>query len=494
MLKTITAAVVLLTAVVPLCGSSYYSSRPDDAKAVSLTREQFSFRGDGVADDTNSIQQAINRVQETQGQGIVFVPSGRYRLTKTVYIWPGIRVIGYGSTRPTLVLGPNTTGFQKGPAYMVFFAGGRPGYTPKFHQRPRSHDDNVPEDASPATFYSALSNLDFEIQDGNPGAVGVRAHYAQHCFLAHIDFRIGSGLAGIHDGGNVAQDVHFFGGQYGIWTRKPSPGWQFTVIDATFEGQREAAIREHEAGLTLIRPQFKNVPTAISIDPQYSDELWVKDGRMENVTGPAVIISNEKSARTEINMENVVCRNVPIFAAYRESEKHIAGPAEIYQVKTFSHGLQYQDIGARPAILDIYDTAPLSALPKQVKSDILDLPPIETWVNIRSLGARGDGTTDDTGVFREAIAQHRAIYLPSGQYRVTDTITLRPETVLIGLHPSVTRILLADSSPAFQGVGSPKPLLETPKDGTNIVTGIGLYTDGINPRAVAAKWMAGTDS
>src|ERR1700678_545772 len=92
-------------------------------------------------------------------------------------------------------------------------------------------------------------------------------------FLPHMDFRIGSGLAGIHDGGNVAQDVHFYGGRYGIWTRKPSPGWHFTVIDATFEGQREAAIREHEAGLTLIRSQFKDAPTAISIDPQYSDEL-----------------------------------------------------------------------------------------------------------------------------------------------------------------------------------------------------------------------------
>ncbi|MGA8636750.1 MAG: glycosyl hydrolase family 28-related protein, partial [Candidatus Sulfotelmatobacter sp.] len=170
------------------------------------------------------------------------------------------------------------------------------------------------------------------------------------------------------------------------------------------------------------------------------------------------------------------------------------GSAEMYEVKTFSHGLHYEDLGAVPAIQDVYETAPLSALPEPVKSDILDLPPIETWVNIRSLGAKGDGTTDDTDVLRRAIAQYRAIYLPSGQYRVTDTITLRPDTVLIGLHPSVTRILLADSTPAFQGVGSPKPLLETPTDGTNIVTGIGLYTNGINPRAVAAKWMAGTDS
>jgi hypothetical protein len=365
---------------------------------------------------------------------------------------------------------------------MFFFAGGRP------------RGDGPPPDASPGTFYSAMSNIDIEIQDGNPGAVGVRAHYAQHCFLAHMDFRVGSGLAGIHDGGNVAQDVHFYGGQYGIWTRKPSPGWQFTIIDATFDGQREAAIREHEAGLTLIRPQFRNVPTAISIDPQYSDELWVKDARMENVSGPAVIISNENSARTEINFESIICRNVPTFVAYRESGKQIPGPAGMYEVKTFSHGLHYQDIGATPAIQDVYDTAPVRALPPPVKSDILDLPPMDTWVNIRSLGAKGDGIADDTDVLKQAIAQHRAIYLPSGQYRVTDTITLRPDTVLIGLHPSVTRILLADSTPAFQGVGSPKPLLETPAGGTNIVTGIGLYTNGINPRAVAALWRSSSDS
>src|SRR6202167_3911198 len=476
----------LLLAANPLFAASNYTARLDDAKAVYLTPDSFQVKGDGVTDDSAGLQAAIDKVQEKTNQGILFVPSGRYRVTRTIYIWPGIRLIGFGATRPTLVLAASTPGYQHGPTYMVFFAGGRPSQD--------KGDGAIPPDASPGTFYSAISNIDFEIQDGNPGAAAVRAHYAQHCFLAHIDFHIGSGLAGIHDGGNVAQDVHFYGGQYGIWTRKPAPGWQFTVIDATFEGQREAAIREHEAGLTLIRPQFKNVPTAISIDPQYSDELGIKDGRLENVTGPAVIISNENSARTEINMENVVCRSVPVFVSYRESSKSVAGTSQMYQVKTFSHGLQYEEIGAVPAIQDVYETAPLSVLPKPVKSDILNLPPIDTWVNIRSLGAKGDGTTDDTDALRKTIAQYRAIYLPSAQYRVTDTITLRPDTVLIGLHPSVTRILLADSTPAFQGVGGPKPLLETPANGTNIVTGIGLYTNGINPRAVAAKWAAGSHS
>jgi hypothetical protein len=480
-MRTLLAAAILLS-VVPLSATSYYSARLDDPKAIYLTPDNFPVKGDGVADDSAALQQAINTVQEKTNQGILFVPPGRYRLTKTIYIWPGIRLIGFGSARPSFVLAANTPGFQQGPEYMVFFAGARP------------RANQPPPDANPGTFYSAMSNINIEIQDGNPGAVGIRAHYAQHCFLAHMDFHIGSGLAGIHDGGNVAEDLHFYGGQYGIWTRKPSPGWQFTLIDVSFEGQREAAIREHEAGLTLIRPQFKNVPTAISIDPQYSEELWIKDGRMEDISGPAVVISNENSARTEINMENVVCRKVPVFAAHRESGKRVAAPAELYAVKTFSHGLQYQDISSIPAIQDVYQTTVLTALPAPAKSDILDLPPIDTWVNVRSLGAKGDGTTDDTDALRNAIAHHRTIYLPSGQYRVTDTITLRPDTVLIGLHPSVTRILLADSTPGFEGVGGPKPLLETPKGGTNIVTGIGLYTNGINPRAVAAKWMSGTDS
>lgn len=471
-----------------LFASSYYAQRLDDASAVYVTRAAFPVRGDGVVDDTVALQQAIDTLAKTRHEGVVFLPSGRYRLTHTIHIWPGIRLIGYGSTRPVLVVAPHTPYFEKGPAYMVFFAGNHPVLTAQPGAEPEV------DDANPGTFYSAMSNVDIEIQDGNPGAVGVRARYAQHCYLAHMDFRIGSGLAGIHDGGNVAEDVHFYGGQYGIWTRKPSPGWQFSVIDATFEGQREAAIREHEAGLTLVRPQFKDVPTAIEIDPGYADELWVKDARLDGITGPAFIIGNEKNAHTEINMENVICRSVPVFVSWRESGTHIAGKGPIYEVTTFSHGLHFDDIGDTPSIRDVYVAAPLGAMSQPVASDIPDLPPMNTWINVRTLGLRGDGVTDDTAALKKAIVDHRTLYFPAGQYRVSDSILLKPDTILIGLHPSITRIFLADSTPAFQGVGEAKPLLEAPQGGTNIVTGIGLYTNGINPRAVAAKWMAGANS
>lgn len=129
MLKRVVPCLAAVVATAPLWGASYYTVRLDDPKAIYLTRDDFPVRGDGVADDTGALQEAIDRVQATTNQGIVFVPQGRYRLSRTIYIWPGIRVIGYGPTRPVLVLGESTPGYEDKDheKLMVFFAGWRPG-------------------------------------------------------------------------------------------------------------------------------------------------------------------------------------------------------------------------------------------------------------------------------------------------------------------------------------------------------------------------------
>ena len=490
---------------------SYFPVPLKDAAAVTVRAGgSGGVRGDGVADDTAGLQGAIDQAADVPGgQGIVFLPEGRYRLTRTLFVWPGVRVIGVGAKRPTLLLGAKTTGYQEGMGYMVFFAGGRPrpegqAGGPRSGRRPQPVPGTVPADvpmidANPGTFYSAMSNVDFEMGEGNPAAVGIRFHAAQHCFLTHMEFRIGSGLAGLHDVGNEAEDLHFVGGQYGIMTRKPSPGWQFTLLDSSFDGQRVAAIKEHEAGLTMVGDTFRHVPAVVAIDPGYAEELWVKDSVFEDVSGPAVTISNEENLRTEINLENIRCVRVPVFARLRESGKEIKSGDASYVVKSYSHGMVVQSGSAHPdAEARIETNAVLSSVPQSVtdvtERVVRDLPARGTWVNLRELGAKGDGVADDTAVLKRAIAEHDTIYLPIGVYRVTETIALRPETVLIGLHPSRTQLYLADETAAFQGTGGPVPLLETPKGGHNIVTGIGLNTNGINARAVGALWQAGADS
>ena len=502
MKKSALLALFILCIGMPAWAESYYPVRPDDAKAVYLTSDKFPIHADGQADDSEAIQAAIDRAAE-HGEGILFVPSGRYRITRTIYIWPAVRVIGYGATRPVFVLADNTPGYQQGLGYMFLFAGGRARTQQRVDfatgRPPVAIEGTVPAnpaipDATPGTFYSGMSNADIELGKGNPAAVGIRSHYAQHAILTHMDFWLGSGLAGIKDAGNEAEDLHFHGGQYGIDTIMPSPGWQFTLIDSTFEGQSKAAIKEREAGLTLIHDTFKNVPTAVAIDAGYSDELWVERSRFENISGPAILFGNETNTRTEVNLVDIACRGVKTFAQLRESGKTYDGPGASYVVKSFSYGLMLKNAADWGTIGSSFDAHAVSELPANEGNAIAALPPAATWVNLQTLGVKGDGATDDTVAIQKAIDEHSTLYIPMGRYLVTDTIHLRPNTVLIGLHPSMTQFDLKDESPAFQGAGPRRALLEAPKGGHNIVVGIGLFTGGINDRAVGALWIAGADS
>src|SRR5664279_2358498 len=126
MRQLILLGMVFLAIVFPSCGASFYPARLDDPNAVYLTPDQFSVRGDGNADDSAAVQAAIDRVQEKTGEGILFIPQGRYRVTRTIYVWPGVRLIGYGEKRPVFVLADKTPGYQQGIGYMFFFAGSRP--------------------------------------------------------------------------------------------------------------------------------------------------------------------------------------------------------------------------------------------------------------------------------------------------------------------------------------------------------------------------------
>ena len=458
-----------------------FTERPDDAQAIYLAPGD-NVVGDGVADDSTALQQAINAAVARAGYGIVFLAAGRYRISRTLYIPKAVRLIGYGAGRPLIVLGKDTPGFQDTESlrYMIWFTN-------------RVPQPGAPvADADAGTFYSGLSNVDLVIEPGNPAAVALRAHFAQHSFVAHADIHIGEGKAGAYDIGNEFEDVRFFGGDYGICATKTSPAWPFVLIDSHFENQRKAAIRTQEAGLTIVRLTATQVPTVVETNPGFIEKLYMEDCRFDNITGPAIVISQENTTQNQINLRGVVCRRVPVLAKFRESGRQVAGTGEIYRVDSFTHGLQMDDLGAPASIRTTQTLTPLPAFPASTPTDLPVLP--STWANIRDFGAKGDGVTDDTPAIRKAINQHDTLYFPQGRYRVSDSIVLKPNTNLIGLHPIGTQLVLVDNTAAFGGFGPPKPLLESPPGGKNIVAGLGLDAGARNPRAVGCKWMAGAGS
>jgi hypothetical protein len=496
-LTRLIACLALLLVSLPVRAQSLFTTRPDDAAAVYVDGPASA----AGADDSGLLQSALNRAAGPNG-GIVFVAAGRYRVTRTLIVWRGVRVIGYGATRPVLVLPQHTPGFQAGIGLMVHFTSGRPRDAASQAAAARvpfppaglvpATDDIA--DANQGTFYSSMMNVDVDIGDGNPAAVAIRFHVAQHGVLSHMDFHIGSGLAALTDIGNVGQHLRFYGGRYAILTSNTSPFWPYTLIDSVFDGQREAAIREHMAGLTVVRTTFRNVPIGISIDRDYSDQLWLKDARFENVTTAAIVIDKALNPTTQIGVADAVCANVPVFARYRESGKTRAGPAPTYRVRRFHHGLHVRGTESTGEIDSSFDAEPLQALPAPLPPAIRPLPPMSDWVNVRALGVKGDGQADDTQALQAAIDAHRVLYLPSGFYIVRDTIRLKPETMLIALHPNTTQLDLPDRTKGFDGVGPPKALLEAPQGGRNVVSGLGLFTGATNPRATAVLWMAGEDS
>jgi len=488
--KLLAAALLGAPVMASAATTSVYQTMPNDPRAIVVKGV-----GDGRADDTGAIQTAIDKAVDNRWGGVVFLPSGRYRIARSILIPPAVRVFGVGKTRPVILLGPDTPGFTKGVATMIVFTG-RDTYgnkKPPFPVATAVPFNPDTADANSSTFYSAMGNVDFEIGAGNAGAVVARFHVAQHTFLSHMDFNLGSGLAGVYLAGNEMEDLHFHGGRYGIISEKTSPAWQFTLVDSSFDGQRDAAIREHEVDLTLVNVAIRNTPVGIDIDEGYSDSLWGKDVRFENVSKAGVIISAEDSAFTQIGFENAIGLNTPTFARFRDSGKTIGAQGARYRVKAFNYGLTIDTLGGMGTFRTNWQAEPLHTVPAATRA-IRPLPPTSEWANVHDLGAKGDGQTDDTAALQKAIDTHRVLYFPQGQYQITDTLRLRPDSVLIGMHPAQTLLFLPENAPNYVAPGAPKAMIESAKGGDAILSGFGIYTGVTNPRVTGILWKAGASS
>ena len=477
----------ILFSALYVCGifanpASVYTQKPIDPEAFYFTPENFNIKADGKTDVSDELQAAINRLKTEKSFGILFIPEGKYLISKTIHVPAAIRLIGYGKNRPEIILGRNTPGYQTDQNYMIWFTGGI------------AQQGRQPQDAGAGTFYSALSNIDMRIEKGNPQAVAIRSHFAQHGFINHCNLHIGDGKAGIYDVGNEIENVRFYGGDYGITSGRSSPGWPVMMVDTYFEGQRKSAILAREVGFAIVNMYVKNVPVAFEMEANRVDRLHIENSYFENVSKAGIIVSVENNAFSQLNLMNLHCKNVPVLLHYLPSGKKEEVKETAYTVKDYAYGLVMKDLNAPSEFAIVRDIVPLARFTPPTTRDIPELPSMDTWVNIRELGAKGDGETDDTEAFRNAIAKHKNIYVPQGWYRITETIKMQPGTSLIGLHPFGTQFILKESEPAFSGFGAPKPMVESSEGGNDVLNGVGISTGGYNYRAVGCKWKAGEKS
>jgi hypothetical protein len=454
---------------------------PDDPEALYFTSENFNIAPDGKHDVSEALQFAINKIKKEKNFGILFIPEGKYLISKTIYVPKAIRIIGYGENRPEFILGKNSAAYQEEYNYMFWFTDNL------------VEEGQQPRDAGAGTFYSAISNINFRIEKGNPKAIALRTHFAQHSFVNHCNFYTGYGYAGIYDLGNEIENLKFYGGEYGISTSRTSPGWPMMMIDIYFEGQRKAAVLSRNTGMTIVSMHVKDAPVAIELQQGVSDRLFMENCLFENVK-KGIVVGVEKEAASQINLLNIMCNNVDVPVYFSPSGSSIDRKGNKYRINNFVHGLVMDDMVDDSDYKTVIDMEAVDLVPKKLDKVIPDLPHMATWVNIKDFGALGDGKTDDTQAIKEALSKHKNVYLPTGWYRITETLVMNKGNAFIGLHPYATQLLLDESEVNFSGFGSPVPLLESSEGGSDIINGIGINTGAYNNRAVGLKWMANENS
>ena len=478
---------------------SVFAAMTDDPKAFVFSPENFGAAPDGSGDNAKALQKAVDSLVDTHGFGIIWIPEGKYVFKDTVNVWRGVRLIGFGKSRPVFSLLANTPGYgTEQSKYMLHYRNHKPSETMPLR------------DAQNTTFFSGLRNIDFSLEQGNPGAAAVRFRVAQLSSIEDCVFNLKDSKAAIEMIGNEVERCVFEGGQYGILTGETVPYWPFYLGDSSFSGQSRACISTYRAGMCMSRVRLADAPYGVYVpnkeqDNHYIEEferLYMEDCSFDNLSAAGVCMNMVRYPQNWLHAVRIFARKTPMFFESFANMfnrhigvEHITSDAECYEVPSFNMGLQIDianDLAKRGFKID-YQLNPVDSMPDIPMPDYVICPEPDTWRNVKDFGAIGDGLADDTDAIIRAVEAAKTIYFPQGDYRLSRTIKLAADTAIIGLHCAKTRFVVNDDEGEFNNAKAPKPVVLIPRGGRNHVSGIG-FSSGLNPGLINVEWLGEPES
>jgi hypothetical protein len=443
----------------------------------------------GQTDSTAALQQGINQARDEKM--ILWFPAGTYRVSDRLIIdqpdddneYPGVLV---GSTqdpseRATLFLVPGAEGFND--------SGDRKALVHFLNEGPPKE-----ESGNTDLFNQAFISIDIRIGSGNAGAVALRMQGAEGCTIqdVNIDLTAGghTGIWGIPGSGGSTHKVSVNGGVYGIDTRSIdlNPGGTqptAVVTGSTFSNQSEAALfattrgsfvlvgcritKDMGGACILLTRNWAGQPFDASlqlIDCEIDYSSFQRTNfviESEGALGRSFYLNNTfvRNARRlygSINANSSGWRRFDHAAVeVRPESRGWWDPEESVYLDGVKHGesfIEYEDVEYIPGDLMSRHQWPA------------DFP---TWesdgvVDVTSLGAVGDGETDNWQVLQDAIDAHETLFFPKGDFRVSKTLSLRPESKLIGAYPTLSSIsAIASLDNRFNDVpeGEAAPIVKT---------------------------------
>ena len=220
---------------------------PEDA-AVLDARRDFGARGDGTADDTAALQQALEASSGRDGKPtrFLFVPNGTYRVTDTLVVRSPVGPWVYGESRDGAVI--------------RLADGARTNVTAVL----RTHPSDT-EAGSADWFMRCFRNLTIDVGN-NPHVDGIRWFGNNSSILKNVRV-VGTGKVGVNsgflgqNGPNLVQDVVVEGSfETGI---RSAWNWGQTLSRVTIRNARQEGVYVNATAVGIEDLVVENTPVAL---------------------------------------------------------------------------------------------------------------------------------------------------------------------------------------------------------------------------------------
>lgn len=463
---------------------------------------------DGTGDSRAGIQQAIDDAMDNQL--VVFFPPGTYQVSDVLkcYYWtfwnpntnapynpPGRKahiLIGsnLGDARPVIKLAANAPGFDNPSnprpliVWRMFTAINENGVTKVEPDNPFNGDPPNFRDQPNIIFAWHVRNIDLDL-GGNPGAIGGVFRAAQYCGIADMKINATGAYAGIYGvpGRNsFISNIEIEGGRFGIHNDGSTAG--SVLFGARLYNQTESAIVTKDfCPYSIVGFHIKtSAPIAVNGSSTYNNvgysTMTLVDGKIE-MMNEGIAINN--LIGKDIHVSNVYIKGAGSLVK-NASLSPLEGSNDWLRIIEYTYNNQRTPSGN--SIFNSFsiingvvsqDPEPLtrveSAEPPENLLDRHLMGSLPVWegqndgtINVKSppYNAKGDGTSDDWAAIQGAInaSANGWVFLPKGNYVISQTLALKPNTRMIGLDQNYAVLI---SSPTWVG-GQTRYMVESAND------------------------------
>ncbi|KAH7017946.1 pectate lyase superfamily protein-domain-containing protein [Microdochium trichocladiopsis] len=459
----------------------------------------------GSKDSTAAIQKAIddgkrcgaNCNGSTVKNAIVYFPPGRYLVSKSISVLFGTQIIGDANDPPTIVASASYIGLGV-LSTDVYVENGGVG-----------PDGNALEwYINTARFYGQIRNIKIDITATDPTAYVAALHYqmAQATDISQVTIVMKPGTT--HQGiyaengsGGVMSDMTFIGGNFGIY----GGAQQFSASRMTFNGcstgvqliwdwgwsWKSVSMNNVGTGFRLYNDGDASLPGSVSIIDSILtgiskagiEMVMPSDSMDKGYTGLRLIMSNSTGRGTGY-----------IILAPGYYHTYVIGSTYFKGVRTWSRRAQYYT--REPSLLGPARSG-LAVAPylERARPQYQDRAPGD-FVHLKDLGARGDGSTDDTAAIQAAFSRYgdgsKVIYVDAGSYIIKDTVLIPPGAKVVG----ETWSQLVATGAKFGDAMKPVPMLKVGSEGdvgSVELQDLILTSRGPTPGLVVMEWNIAAD-